>query len=81
MTSEPVNIPFAIPIPEPTLQGANGILVLNSKIKTCYKDLGNSKGWKWYTGIITDIKNNNICTIEYDIGFIVTGNANVCHLV
>ena len=39
--------------------------------------MGNTKGLKWYTGVITDIKDNNICTIQYDIGFSVTGNANV----
>lgn len=76
-----VQIPFAIPIKKPILQGANGPLYLSSKIKTCYKDLGNTKGLKWYTGVITDIKDNNICTIEYDIGFSVTGNANVCYLI
>ena len=51
-----VQIPFAIPIEKPILQGANGPLYLSSKIKTCYKDLGNTKGFKWYTGVITDGK-------------------------
>ena len=72
---------MAIEINEPNVVGANGILLKNSKIKTCYKDLGNNKGVKWYTGTITDIHSNNICSIKYDIGFSVTGDAKSVYLM
>lgn len=75
------NIPLATLINEPTANGANGILLTNSKIKTCYKNLGTSTEYKWYTGKITEIHNNNICTIEYDIGFTVKGDAKYVHLL
>ena len=70
-------IPIATPINESCVIGANGSLYINTKVKTYY--IINEIG-KWYTGIITEIHENNKCCIQYDKGFSVIGNANVVYL-
>ena len=47
-------IPMAIPIIEPSVQGANGLLYQNSRIKTFYQRPGIDEG-KWYHGKIIEI--------------------------
>lgn len=71
-------LPIAIRINESYVIGANGNLYINSKVKTYY--IINKIG-KWYTGKITKIHKNNKCSIEYDEGFSIIGNANVVYLV
>ena len=71
-------IPIATPINESCVIGANGNLYINSKVKTYY--LINNIG-KWCKGKITEIHENNKCSIQYDEGFSVIGNANVVYLV
>lgn len=73
-------LPIAKPIIVQTAQGANGTLYLGSKIKTKYQ-LGNDTTPKWYNGTITQILDNNICCIDYDFGFSVTGNAQQVYLI
>ncbi len=70
-------IPIATPINESCVIGANGNLYINSKVKTYY--IINEIG-KWYTGKITEIHKNNKCSIQYDEGFSIIGNANVVYL-
>lgn len=72
-------IPMAIPIIEPSVQGANGLLYQNSRIKTFYQRPGIDEG-KWYYGNIKEILDNNQCKITYDEGFEVIGGANVVFL-
>lgn len=72
-------IPMAIPIIESSVQGANGLLYHNSRIKTFYRRPNIDNG-KWYHGKIIEILTNNQCRISYDEGFEVVGGANVVFL-
>lgn len=72
------HIPLAIPVTEPVLTGANGTLFLDSRIKTLYQINGEIK---WYYGNIIKIHNNNICSILYDVGFTVKGDASPVFLI
>lgn len=71
---------IAVPVQETCAKGLHGVdLYINSRIKTFYTRPGIDEG-KWYKGKINNIYQNNICSMEYDIGFTVEGNANCVEL-
>ena len=70
---------MAIPIIESSVQGANGLLYHNSRIKTFYRRPNIDNG-KWYHGKIIEILRDNQCRILYDEGFEVVGGADVVFL-
>ena len=72
------NIPIATAVTD-IVEGANGSLSINNKVKTQYTREEGGDG-KWYKGRITEIHPGNICTVIYDDGDKWFGNAKYVYL-
>jgi hypothetical protein len=77
-----MNIPEAIPVNSSFIvkSNNNGLLMIGSRISTCYRIDDGGDG-NFYRGTITNVYDNNICSIIYDDGYSWSGDGNLVQLL